>query len=302
MRQRIADLVTLTKPRIISLLLVTALVPMMLAAGGWPGGGLVFWTMLGCYLIAGSANALNMYLDRDIDGLMGRTALRPLPSGRMSPRAAFVFAIVIGMAALHIFGAYVNRLTAVLALLGLVYYVVIYTRLLKRTTPQNIVIGGGAGAFLPLIGWAAVTGTLSVAALLLFVIIVLWTPPHFWALAIIKQRDYARAGVPMAPNVWGVRRTTRQMVAYGAVLVPTTLALTLAVPLGATYLFVAAGLGIWLMRDLLRLHAFGAADAVAWPVYRMSLLYLALLFGAMALDLALRSPGAQAIAAVAAFR
>jgi heme o synthase len=209
---------------------------------------------------------------------------------------------VIGMAALHIFGAYVNRLTAVLALLGLVYYVVIYTRLLKRTTPQNIVIGGGAGAFLPLIGWAAVTGTLSVAALLLFVIIVLWTPPHFWALAIIKQRDYARAGVPMAPNVWGVRRTTRQMVAYGAVLVPTTLAFTLAVPLGGTYLFLAAALGVWLMRDLLRLHAFGAADAVAWPVYRMSLLYLALLFGAMALDLALRSPGAQAIAAVAPFR
>jgi heme o synthase len=292
-RQRVADCITLTKPRIISLLLVTALVPMVLAAGGWPGTALVLWTMLGCYLIAGSANALNMYFDRDIDARMARTSLRPIPSGRMSPRAVLVYAVALGMAALHVFGAYINPLAGLLALLGLLYYVVIYTRWLKRSTPQNIVIGGAAGAFLPLIGWAAVTGEMSAAAVLLFAIVVLWTPPHFWALAIVKRHDYARAGVPMAPNIWGVRRTTRQMVVYGALLVPTTLALALAVPLGPTYLFAAAGLGIWMMRDLLRLHAAAVPAATAWPVYRMSLLYLALLFAAMALDIAVRTPLAR---------
>jgi heme o synthase len=298
LRQRLADCVTLTKPRIISLLLVTAFVPMMLAAGGWPGSLLVLWTMVGSYLIAGSANAFNMVLDRDIDARMGRTALRPIPSGRMSPRAALIQAVLLGMAALHVFGAYVNRLTAVLALLGLLYYVVVYTRWLKRSTPHNIVVGGGAGAFLPLIGWAAVTGSLSLAPVLLFAIVVLWTPPHFWALAIVKRGDYGRAGVPMAPNVWGVRATTRQMLIYGALLVPATLLFALAMPLGVAYLVAAAGLGAWMMRDLLRLHAAERPETAAWPVYRMSLLYLALLFAAMALDLLLHSPGAATIAAV----
>jgi heme o synthase len=284
-RQVAADLITLTKPRIISLLLVTALVPMMLAAGGWPGTVLVLWTMVGCYLIAGAANTLNMVLDRDIDAVMGRTALRPLPSGRLRPRAAVLYATVLGMAALHILGAYVNPLTAALALGGLVYYVVIYTWWLKRRTPQNIVIGGGAGAMLPLIGWAAATGTLSATAALLFLIVVLWTPPHFWALALVKREDYARAGVPMAPCVWGERRTLRQMLVYGGLLVAATLALAALPGRGALYLAAAALLGARLLRDLVRLYRAADPAPLLWPAYKFSLSYLALLFGALALDL-----------------
>jgi heme o synthase len=287
-RQLASDLVTLTKPRIISLLLVTALVPMMLAAGGWPGTALVLWTMVGCYLIAGAANTLNMVLDRDIDALMGRTALRPIPSGRLRPRAAVLYAAVLAMAALHILGAYVNPLTAALALGGLIYYVVIYTWWLKRRTPQNIVIGGGAGAMLPLIGWAAASGTLSATAALLFVVVVLWTPPHFWALALVKREDYARAGVPMAPCVWGARRTLRQMLVYGTLLVAATLALAALPGPGFLYLTAALLLGSRLLRDLVRLYRAPDPTPLIWPAYKFSLSYLALLFGALALDLVVR--------------
>jgi len=283
-RQRLRDYVTLTKPRIISLLLVTTVAPMVIAVGGWPGTAAVLWTMLGGYLMAGGANAINMYMDRDIDAKMPRTALRPIPSGRMSPGHVLGFGIVLGAAAFAVFARYVNLLSAVLALAGLLYYVFIYTRWLKRTSPQNIVIGGAAGAFPPLVGWAAATGEVTLTSVYMFLIVFFWTPPHFWALALVKQKDYGRVGVPMAPNVWGERETMRQMVIYTGVLLAVTLAPVTYGGMGAVYGVSAALLGAWLLRDVLRVMRAANFTAPAWTLYRSSLLYLALLFVAMAVD------------------
>ncbi len=283
-RQRLRDYVTLTKPRIISLLLVTTLAPMVIAARGWPGTAVALWTMLGGYLMAGGANAINMYMDRDIDARMARTALRPIPSGRMSPAHVLGFGIVLGAAAFALFTAYVNLLSAVLALAGLLYYVFVYTRWLKRTSPQNIVIGGAAGAFPPLVGWAAVTGEISLTAVYMFLIVFFWTPPHFWALALVKQKDYGRVGVPMAPNVWGEQETLRQMLVYTGVLIVVTLVPVTFGGLGLVYGVLAALLGAWLLRDVLRLVRASSRTQPAWTLYRSSLLYLALLFAAMMVD------------------
>ena len=195
------DLVALTKPRIISLLLVTTIAPMFVA--GRPGWLLVLAVFVGGYLMAGGANTVNMYLDRDIDDRMARTRLRPIPGGRMDARHVLIFGVLLAVAAVMLLGLVANALTAALALAGFYFYVFIYTRWLKRSTPQNIVIGGAAGAFPPLVGWAAVTGRIDLTAIYLFLIIFYWTPPHFWALALLKQNDYSRAGVPMAPLVWG---------------------------------------------------------------------------------------------------
>src|SRR6202165_1496853 len=203
------DLVMLTKPRIISLLLVTTVAPMFVA--GNPGWLLVVVVTIGGYLMAGGANAVNMYLDRDIDTQMARTRLRPIPSGRMGPRAVLAFGVALATAAPFLLARFTNVLAALLALGGFYFYVFVYTRWLKRTTPQNIVIGGAAGAFPPLVGWAAVTGRLDLAAAYLFLIVFYWTPPHFWALALNKQVDYGRAGVPMAPLVWGEREPRGNM-------------------------------------------------------------------------------------------
>ena len=202
------DLLSLTKPRIISLLLVTTVVPMYMA--GTPDWRVVLVVLLGGYLMAGGANAVNMYFDRDIDEHMARTRLRPIPSGRMAAPAVLSFGIALAAAATGLLAHFVNVLTAALAVAGFYFYVLVYTRWLKRSTPQNIVIGGAAGAFPPLVGWAAVTGRVDLLAVYLFLIIFYWTPPHFWALALLKQRDYGRAGVPMAPLVWGERRTIDQ--------------------------------------------------------------------------------------------
>src|SRR5881227_1738114 len=215
------DLVMLTKPRIISLLLVTTVAPMFVA--GNPGWLLVLLVLIGGYLMAGGANAVNMYLDRDIDTQMARTRLRPIPSGRMGPRAVLAFGVALATAATYLLARFTNVLTALLALAGFYFYVFVYTRWLKRTTPQNIVIGGAAGAFPPLVGWAAMTGTLDLTAVYLFLIVFYWTPPHFWALALLKQKDYGRAGVPMAPLVWGERETMRQMLWYNVILIALTL-------------------------------------------------------------------------------
>jgi protoheme IX farnesyltransferase len=283
-RQRLRDYLTLTKPRIISLLLVTTLAPMVIAARGWPGGWVVLWTMLGGYLMAGGANAINMYMDRDIDARMPRTALRPIPSGRMSPAHVLGFGITLGAAAFALLAGVVNLLSALLALAGLLYYVFIYTRWLKRTSPQNIVIGGAAGAFPPLVGWAAVTGEVSLTAVYMFLIVFFWTPPHFWALALVKQKDYGRVGVPMAPNVWGERETLRQMLFYTGVLIVVTLVPVAYGGLGVVYGVVAALLGAWFLRDVLRLVRASSATRPAWTLYRSSLLYLALLFAAMMVD------------------
>ncbi|HEV2146921.1 MAG TPA: heme o synthase [Longimicrobiaceae bacterium] len=283
-RQRLRDYVTLTKPRIISLLLLTTAAPMFIAVRGWPDGTALLWTMLGGYLMAGGANAINMYMDRDIDARMPRTALRPIPSGRISPGHVLGFGVALGAAAFVLFAALVNLLAAVLALGGLLFYVFVYTRWLKRTSPQNIVIGGAAGAFPPLVGWAAATGEVTLTSLYMFLIVFFWTPPHFWALALVKQKDYGRVGVPMAPNVWGERQTMRQMVVYTALLIVVTLVPVTYGGLGAVYGVAAAALGGWFLFDVVRLFRSASLTRPAWALYRNSLLYLALLFCAMAVD------------------
>ena len=280
------DLIALTKPRIISLLLVTTIAPMY--AAGSPSLWTVLLVAIGGYLMAGGANAINMYLDRDIDDVMARTRLRPIPSGRMSPTQVMAFGIACATLATWMLAHFVNVLTAGLALAGFYFYVFIYTRLLKRTSPQNIVIGGAAGAFPPLVGWAAVTGTLDVTALCLFLIVFYWTPPHFWALALMKQVDYGRARVPMAPLVWGERETMHQMVWYTVILIAMTLLPVLLGAFGLLYLASAIALNALLMRGVLRILSAARRGAPwsgpTWWVYKYTLLYLALLFLAMAVD------------------
>ena len=279
------DLVALTKPRIISLLLVTTIAPMYVA--GSPRWTLVLAVFVGGYLMAGGANAVNMYMDRDIDDRMSRTRLRPIPSGRMHAEAVLAFGVLCATTATFLLAHVANVLTAALALGGFYTYVFIYTRWLKRSSPQNIVIGGAAGAFPPLVGWAAVTGRIDLLAIYLFLIVFYWTPPHFWALALNKQVDYGRAGVPMAPLVWGERETMRNMLWYTLILLPLTLLPVAFGALGMPYFVVALGLGLWLLLGVIRVMR--AADFVkpAWSVYKFSLLYLALLFAAMVVDRAL---------------
>lgn len=283
------DLVALTKPRIISLLLVTTAAPMY--AAGSPSLWTVLLVMVGGYLMAGGANAVNMYIDRDIDDVMARTRLRPIPSGRMSPTQVLAFGVFCATLSTWMLAHFVNVLTAGLALAGFYFYVFIYTRILKRTSPQNIVIGGAAGAFPPLVGWAAVTGTLDVTALCLFLIVFYWTPPHFWALALLKQVDYGRAKVPMAPLVWGERETMNQMVWYTVILLVLTLLPVLYGAFGLVYLASAVVLGALLMWGVLKVRIAAVRGqpwtAPAWWVYKYSLLYLALLYVAMGVDRAL---------------
>ena len=276
------DLVMLTKPRIISLLLITTIAPMFVA--GNPGWMLVLVMLIGGYLMAGGANAVNMYLDRDIDVRMARTRLRPIPGGRMAPRSVLAFGIALATAATFLLARLTNVLTALLALAGFYFYVFVYTRWLKRTTPQNIVIGGAAGAFPPLVGWAAMTGVVDLTAIYLFLIVFYWTPPHFWALALLKQRDYGRAGIPMAPLVWGERETIRQMIWYNVILIALTLLPVSFGAFGLIYLASALVLGAVLLVGVLRVSAAADFTAPAWWVYKFSLLYLALLFVAMVID------------------
>jgi len=276
------DLVMLTKPRIISLLLVTTVAPMFVA--GNPGWLLVLVVLVGGYLMAGGANAVNMYLDSDIDTRMARTKLRPIPSGRMGPRAVLAFGVALATAATFLLARFTNVLTALLALAGFYFYVFVYTRWLKRTTPQNIVIGGAAGAFPPLVGWAAMTGTIDLTAVYLFLIVFYWTPPHFWALALLKQRDYGKAGIPMAPLVWGERETMRQMAWYNVILIALTLLPATFGAFGMIYLVSAIVLGAILLVGVIRVATTEEWTKPAWRVYKFSLLYLALLFLAMVID------------------
>ena len=281
------DLIMLTKPRIISLLLVTTVAPMFVA--GDPSWGLVLLVTVGGYLMAGGANAVNMYLDRDIDDRMSRTRLRPIPSGRLGASSVLAFGVALAAAATWLFAFYANLLTAALALAGFYFYVFVYTRWLKRSTPQNIVIGGAAGAFPPLVGWAAVTGRVDLAAIYLFLIVFYWTPPHFWALALLKQTDYGRAGVPMAPLVWGERETMDQMLWYTLILIPLSVLPAAFGAFGLLYFVSALALGLVLLWSVVRVRR--AADWVkpAWWTYKFSLLYLALLFVAMVVDRQVRS-------------
>jgi protoheme IX farnesyltransferase len=280
----LGDLITLTKPRIISLLLLTTVAPMFITPAGAPSVSLVLWVLLGGYLMAGGANAINMWFDRDIDDKMSRTRLRPIPSGRIAPGAALAFGVALGLLAFAVFWYRVNQISAWLALGGLLFYVFVYTIWLKRSSPQNIVIGGAAGAFPPLVGWTAVTGELNLAAMYLFAIVFYWTPPHFWALALIKQREYAKAGVPMLPVVRGESRTKFEMLAYTLILLPLTIMPALFGALGTFYAVAAFLLGARLLWYCIRLVRERATVPVAWEMYRYSLVYLALLFVAMGVD------------------
>jgi protoheme IX farnesyltransferase len=279
-----ADLVTLTKPRIISLLLVTTVAPMFITPAGLPTAAQVLWVIVGGYLMAGGANAINMWFDRDIDTRMSRTKLRPIPSGRISPRLGLGFGLGLAVAAFGVFWTQVNALSAWLALGGLLFYVFVYTIWLKRSSPQNIVIGGAAGAFPPLVGWAAMTGELDLAAIYLFAIIFYWTPPHFWALALVKQADYARAGIPMLPVVRGEERTKYEMLVYTLILLPLTILPSFFGALGPFYGVTAALLGARLLWHCVRVVRERPVTPVAWGMYRYSLVYLAFLFVAMGVD------------------
>src|SRR5687768_6535762 len=253
-------------------------------AAGKPGWITVMVVLIGGYLMAGGANAVNMYMDRDIDDRMSRTRLRPIPSGRMRAEAVLAFGVLCATTATFLLARVANILTAVLALAGFYTYVFVYTRWLKRSSPQNIVIGGAAGAFPPLVGWAAVTSSIDLIGVYLFLIIFYWTPPHFWALALLKQRDYGRAGVPMAPLVWGERETMRQMVWYNVILIALTLLPATFGAFGVIYLGSSLALGAILLLGVIRVATTADWTKPAWWVYKFSLLYLALLFAAMALD------------------
>ena len=282
----VADYVRLTKPRVISLLLLTTLLAMIMAAQGWPDGSTVLWTMIGGYLAAGGANAINQWFDRDIDARMRRTSNRPIPSGRLGATHALIYALTISVASALILGFGANWLTAGLAMLGLLLYVFLYTLWLKRTTTQNIVIGGAAGAVPPLVGWAAVDGSIGLAALILFAIVFYWTPPHFWALALLLKKDYAEAGVPMLPVVRGVEETARQVLLWTVVLVGVSLLPVAAGVSGGLYLASALVLGGLFLASARQL-AKRPDERRARSTFSYSMLYLALLFTALAIDAAL---------------
>jgi protoheme IX farnesyltransferase len=278
------DYVTLTKPRIMSLLLLTGGAGVFVGAGGVPRAGVFALTMLGLALACGGASALNHYLDRDIDPLMGeRTARRPVASGRMAPATALEFGLALSAVSFVLLDSLVNLATALLALAGNLFYVLVYTRWLKRSTPQNIVIGGAAGAVPPLVGYAGASGHLGWAALFMFAIVFLWTPPHFWALALMIKEHYARASVPMLPVVRGDRDTATAIVRYTVVLVLATLAPVALGVFGVAYGAAALALGgvfLWLAVELRR----SLARRSAVRLFHYSLLYLALLYAAMAVD------------------
>jgi heme o synthase len=277
------DYVTLTKPRIMSLLLLTGAAGMFVGARGLPPGGTLAVTLAGLALACGGASALNHVLDRDVDRLMRRTGHRPVAEERVAPARALEFGLALSAFSFVLLASLVNVLTAVLALVGNLFYVLVYTRWLKRSTPQNIVIGGAAGAVPPLVGWAAATGSLTLPALFLFLIVFFWTPPHFWALALVIKRDYEAARIPMLPVVRGDRETARQIVWYSIVLVGVTLLPFAWRTAGVLYLAAALLLGALFLRLAWRLRR-ETTPVRAGALFRFSLVYLALLFVAMALD------------------
>ena len=278
------DYVTLTKPRIMTLLLLTGAGGFTLGAGGLGSPGLLAATLGGLALACGGASALNHLLDRDIDRLMGRrTETRPVAAGRVAPARALEFGLALSAFSFVVLASFVNVLAALLALFGNVFYVLVYTRLLKRSTPQNIVIGGAAGAVPPVVGWAGATGDLTLPALLLFLVVFFWTPPHFWALALLIRREYEAARVPMLPVVKGERETARAIVRYTVVLVAITLLPFAASTVGVVYLAAAVALGAALLALSIALLR-RTTPARARRLFSFSLAYLALLFVAMALD------------------
>jgi heme o synthase len=289
LRQRVGAYVALTKPRVIELLLVTTLPTMILAAQGLPRWPIVVVTMLGGALAAGSANALNCYIDRDIDAVMRRTGHRPLARHDVSPRSALVFGLILGVVSIGAIGLVANWLAGLLTALAIAFYVIVYTMVLKRRTAQNIVWGGAAGCMPVLIGWAAVTGSLAWEPVALFAVVFFWTPPHFWALAIRYRDDYERAGIPMLPVVATPQRVARDIVAYAWLTVAASLAVW---PLGAgwPYGLAAAVAGVVLLTATYKLYGRvkAGADAKPMALFHLSNSYLAFIFVAIAIDTFIR--------------
>ena len=283
LRVRVAGYVALTKPRIIELLLITTVPTMIVAAQGMPSGWLIFNTVLGGTLAAGGANAINMYVDRDIDKIMERTKGRPLVTGVMTPRAALTFAIGIEILAFLYLWYWVNLLSAVLGVSACLFYVFIYTLWLKRTSTHNIVIGGAAGAAPVLIGWSAVTNSLGWPPVVLFAVMFYWTPPHFWALAIKYKDDYAAADVPMLPSVVSIKKTASRILLYTLMLWALTLVFSPVAGMGNLYLGAALVLGGIFTAMTVKLYR-NPSNQLAMKVFTYSITYITLLFGAMALD------------------
>ena len=273
----------LTKPRIVSLVLFTGVPALLLASRGWPAPRLALGALAGIALAAASAASLNHYYDRDIDALMRRTRTRPLPSGALPPAAALGLGLGLGMLACAVLVATANMLSAALAMASIVYYALVYTVWLKRRTPLNIVIGGGAGASAPLIAWAAVTGRVELPAALLASIIFLWTPPHFWALSLYRRDDYERAGIPMLPVTHGEPETRRQILLYSLVLVASTMVVAPLAGLGVLYTASAAVLGALFVAGAVRLYR-SPGVANAQNLFRYSIAYLFVLFLMMSMD------------------
>jgi protoheme IX farnesyltransferase len=283
------DYVALTKPRVVLLLEVTAVAAMVMAAHGLPRWDLLVATVIGGWLAAAGANAINCWFDRDIDADMGRTRSRPLPAGRVDPAHAFTFGMALALASFLLLSITVNLLAASLTMAAFLFYVLVYTMWLKRSSMQNIVIGGAAGAIPPLVGWAAVDGRLSLTALFLFAVIFYWTPPHFWALALLIRGDYARARVPMLPVVAGDRQTRQQIVLYTIILVLVTVLPALTRSFGILYIAGAAVLDAAFLADAVHTVSNPTARSARRLFYH-SMLYLALLFAVMAVDRVVAGP------------
>lgn len=281
--QRVRDFFILSKPVIVLLLLVTTYGGLVAGGKAWPSVSLTFWTLFGGALAAAGSSALNQYIDRELDKNMQRTSKRPLADGRLTPAEGLSYGLALCLASYYVMASYVNLLAALLSLAGIFYYVFFYSVWLKKATVQNIVIGGGAGAIPPMVGWAAATGNLSLAAWILFAIIFMWTPPHFWALAIVRKNDYARAGVPMLPVVEGEEKTRKQILIYTVELIAVTFLLPIFNLAGTIYLVSAIVLGAFLFYAAWKVFRVGG-NKVAWTMYRWSSMYLAFIFLALILD------------------
>jgi protoheme IX farnesyltransferase len=281
--QRAKDFLALTKPLIVGLLLITTYGGLVIGLKGWPPFSLTMWTLLGGALAAGGSSALNQYIDRELDKRMQRTAKRPLADGRLTDAEGLAFGIGLSVVSYYVLACFVNGLAALLSLAGIIYYVIVYSLWLKKATVQNIVIGGGAGAIPPLVGYAAATGTLDWTAVILFFIIFMWTPPHFWALAIVRKNDYERAGVPMMPVVRGERETRRQILIYTIELVLVTLLLPILDLAGNIYLISSLVLGGALIYAAWSVWKQGG-NKVAWRMYKWSSTYLVFIFLAIVID------------------
>lgn len=280
---RMRDFLLLNKPIIVLLLLVTTYAGMVVGAKQLPGLGLTVWTMLGGALAAGGSSALNQYIDRELDKRMQRTAKRPLPAGRLTPAEGLAYGLGACLLAFFLMAGFVNLLAALLSLAGMIYYVLLYSIWLKHATVQNIVIGGGAGAIPPLVGWAAATGSLNIPSMFLFALVFLWTPAHFWALALVREKDYARGGVPMLPVVRGEQETRKQIFIYTLELVALTLLMPVFKVTGSIFLISAVVLGLWLLHTAYRVLRNGG-NKNAHLMYRYSSMYLAFIFLAMVID------------------